>query len=252
MYGLRHLIGVLASPLAAALLIVVAAVIFRAYKRRKLAHWLFVCAALVSYFGSIALVGAALLGPLETAYSPLDLKQLSPALSYIVVLGSGYAPYDQIPITAALDGQGLARIVEGVRLARLLGGARLIVSGGAPAGQAPPARGYAELARALGVPDAELIVSDRSLDTSAEAAAVARLLGAAPFLLVTSAYHMPRAMRLMRRAGANPIPAPTGQRVAAAQHALLRDLIPSSGGLQSTELALHEYFGLAALTAGLE
>jgi uncharacterized SAM-binding protein YcdF (DUF218 family) len=252
MYGVRHLISLLASPLPVALLTIIAAIIFRTYKRRTLAHGLLICAALVSYFGSISMVGAALLGPLERAYPPLDLKQLAPAVSYIVVLGSGYAPRDQIPITAALDEHGLVRIVEGIRLARLLGGARLIVSGGAPGGQAPPARGYAELARALGVPDAELIVSDRSLDTSAEAAAVTRLLGPTPFLLVTSAYHMPRAIRLMHRAGASPIPAPTGQRVAGAQHAFLRDLIPSSGGLQSTELALREYLGLAALTAGLD
>src|SRR5256885_15895079 len=114
MYDIRHLIGLLASPLPVALLIVVAAIIFRTYKRRTLAHGLFICAALVSYFGSIAMVGAALLGPLERAYPPLDLKQLAP-VSYIVVLGSGYAPRDQIPITAALDEHGLVRIVEGIR-----------------------------------------------------------------------------------------------------------------------------------------
>ena len=126
------------------------------------------------------------------------------------------------------------------------------MSGGAPAGQPPPARGYAELARALGVPYERLVVSDRSLNTAAEADAVAKLLGTAPFILVTSAYHMPRAMRLMQRAGANPIPAPTGQRITGAHRAFLRDLIPGSGGLESNELALHEYFGLAALTLGLE
>jgi uncharacterized SAM-binding protein YcdF (DUF218 family) len=70
---------------------------------------------------------------------------------------------------------------------------------------------------------------------------------------VTSAYHMPRAMLLMRRAGADPIPAPTGQRVLSGTagerwHALL----PGAGGLRDTELAIHEYLGLAAIKVGLE
>src|SRR5438105_5138756 len=131
MYALRHLIGLLASPLAVALLMVVAALILRACRHRTLAHWLFAAAALLGYCGSIAIVGAALLGPLERAYPPLDLSQLSPAVRDIVVLGSGYAPRDRTPMTAALDVHGLERVVEGVRLARLLGSARLIVSGGA-------------------------------------------------------------------------------------------------------------------------
>jgi len=58
---------------------------------------------------------------------------------------------------------------------------------------------------------------------------------------------MPRAMRLMRRAGTHPIPAPTGQ-ILRAQHAAERfGLIPGSRGLRKTETALHEYLGLAAI-----
>ena len=80
--------------------------------------------------------------------------------------------------------------------------------------------------------------------------AVSGVVGSSSFILVTSAYHMPRAMRLMQRAGLHPIAAPTGQRVGGPPRAWF-GLLPTSGGLESTERALHEYFGLGALNLGL-
>jgi uncharacterized SAM-binding protein YcdF (DUF218 family) len=72
-----------------------------------------------------------------------------------------------------------------------------------------------------------------------------------PFLMVTSAYHMPRAMRLMERKGAHPIPAPTGQRVNESARAGWRSLLPTADGLRKTDRALHEYLGFAAIAAGV-
>ncbi len=120
-------------------------------------------------------------------------------LSIVVVLGGGYTPHDGVPVTAALDEDGLVRITEGIRLVRRLKNAHLVVSGGAPPGHMPPALGYALLARDLGVDTSSLIVLDNSRDTAAEAKTVFSLLGSKPFLMVTSAYHMPRAMSLMEK-----------------------------------------------------
>jgi uncharacterized SAM-binding protein YcdF (DUF218 family) len=108
------------------------------------------------------------------------------------------------------------------------------------------------MARELGVEDASMTVLDKPLDTAAEAQAVAALLGDAPFILVTSAYHMPRAVRLMRRAGARPISAPTDQRAGDPIAHYWSYFLPSSAGLRRTEFALHEYLGLAALAARVD
>jgi len=62
---------------------------------------------------------------------------------------------------------------------------------------------------------------------------------------VTSAYHMPRAVRLMQLAGAHPIPAPTGQLAPRQLDFGALAWIPRSGSLHKTERALHEYMGLA-------
>ena len=252
MYFLKQLVGALANPLSIALLIAGVAAICCARGRSRVASWLLFSAAGIGYLGAIVPVGDALLGPLERWHSPLREERLLPGVRHVVVLGSGYAPRDELPVTSALDETGLVRIVEGVRLIKRLGSVRLVVSGGAPPGRASPAVGYAELARALGVSDASLIVLDESLDTGAEARAVVEAIGKEPFLLVTSAYHMPRAMKLMQRAGARPIPAPTGHRVIRSPDRDWRGLLPTSLGLRKTERALHEYLGLVALAVGVD
>ena len=249
-YFIKQLVGALAMPLVLALSIAIAAAVVRSYGRRRTMKWLLVCAAGIAYFRAITPVGDALLWPLEREHPPLRQNEGLPAIRYVVVLGSGYSPRDGIPVTAALDEEGLVRVVEGVRLVRSLGAVRLVVSGGAFPGKTSSVLGYAELARALGVDAASLIVLDHSLDTGAEARAVAALTGTSPFVLVTSAYHMPRSIRLMERAGAHPIPAPTGQLVDRLLDVGLRAWLPSSRGLRKTERALHEYLGLVALAAG--
>lgn len=249
---IRHIVNVFVQPWLTALLLLAAALILGLLGRTTARRWLAACAALLAYLGSTSLVGRALLAPLESEYPALEQAGTLPAVSYVVVLGSDYNPRDRVPITAALDADGLARIVEGIRLVRRLANAKLVVSGGAPAYRVPPAQGYAMLARELGVPAASVVVSDRALDTTDEARNIAQLLAHAPFLLVTSASHMPRAMRLMRLAGANPIAAPTLQRADAGAQNWWDSLLPSPDGLESTQRALHEYLALAALAAGFD
>ena len=251
MLFLRAFAQLLAAPLLLALFVAVAGAVFRLRGFRRVAIGLLTTAGAIAYFGSTQLVGNGLISPLERRYSPIRDGQSLATASWIVVLGSDYSPRDGIPITAALDGDGLARIVEGVRLARRHGEMRLLVSGGARAGRAPPAQGYAELARDLGIDPTSIVISDKALDTSAEARAVVQLLGGSPFLLVTSAYHMPRAMRVMQDAGAHPIAAPTGQLTGGSERLTGTAYFPSSAGLRKTERALHEYLGLLAMIVGV-
>jgi uncharacterized SAM-binding protein YcdF (DUF218 family) len=246
----KHVAGVLAAPLVLALLVAAAAGVFRLRGRGRIAAWLVALAGAIAWLGSTANIGNMLLRPLEREYASLRDDQPLPAVEWIVVLGSSYRPRGDIPVTAALDADGLTRIVEGVRLARKYRSIRLVVSGGAPEG-GRPAQGYAEMARGLGIDGGSLVISDQPLDTDAEAHAIAKLIGSAPFILVTSAYHMPRAVRVMRRAGARPIPAPTGQQVYESVDNVWLEFLPSSAGLRRTEVALHEWLGLAALAFGV-
>jgi uncharacterized SAM-binding protein YcdF (DUF218 family) len=242
---------VLTEPLVLATLIAAAGALCQWRRRPGLARWLVASAAMVAYLGASPILGDALIGPLERAYPPLREGEPLPAVGYIVVLGAGYTPRDGVPVTTALSPAGLARVVEAIRLMRSLGVAKLVVSGGAAPGLGRSAFGYAQLARELGVPESSLVILDEPQNTAAEARIVRRTLGDASFILVTSAAHMPRAMRLMQLAGAHPIPAPTGQLVEDPSFRWAK-LIPNSGGLLEVESALHEYVGLAVLAAGFD
>jgi uncharacterized SAM-binding protein YcdF (DUF218 family) len=245
---LKECVGVLTTPLMLALLVAVAAGVVAWRGRRRRAVALLAASLVVVYVASAGIMGNWLLGPLEARYPPLQ-DQAARQVRWIVVLGSSFAPHDGIPVTAALDQDALVRIVEGVRLRRLNPAAKLLVSGGAAGGTSGTAQGYAELARDLGIEQDSLAVSDQALDTNQEARDVVKLVGGEPFILVTSAYHMPRAMQLMRRAGARPIAAPTGQLVTNGFH--WRCLLPSSAGLGKSERAIHEYLGFMAMAIGV-
>jgi uncharacterized SAM-binding protein YcdF (DUF218 family) len=243
----KEIVGTVATPLTCGLLFALAGAGARlaGWRRSSIALW--VTAAFIVYLPATSPVADALLMPLESRYRPLSDTGDLPPVQFIVVLGSSYAPRDGNPITAALMGDGLVRIAEGVRLMRRVPGARLIVSGGAPAGQTASAIGYSRFAVDFGVDASAIVKLDTPLDTAEEASGVAALVGSAPFILVTSAYHMPRAMRLMQLAGARPIPAPTGQMAPRQIDFDARGWIPRSSSLRKTERALHEYMGLAIL-----
>jgi len=66
----------------------------------------------------------------------------------------------------------------------------------------------ARVAESLGVPRSQIMTLDEPKDTEEEAAAVAKAIGQQPFLLVSSASHLPRAVIFFRNAGLQPIPAP--------------------------------------------
>lgn len=250
MFALKKFVGVLVMPLTIALLLVIVACVLRILRRYRASTVLFVITAVFVYFSSAPICSRLLLVPLVKPYPTLSDSQL-PDVKFVVVLGSWYGPRGDIPLTAAFDADGLSRIVEGIRLHRKLPGSRLLLSGGAVpvGGGRPPARGYARLAEELGLAPGSIEILDNALDTSDEARNIAARLQGAPFLLVTSSHHMARAMALMKRAGAQAIPAPATGRPGGVQWA---DWIPDSNGLRATERAIHEYMGLAVIAMGLD
>ena len=252
MHWIKHAADIFTLPLVLALLLGALAFVFGRRGRRRTARWTALAGILVAYLGSIQPVAELLLEPLERCYTPLALTAPLGSVQYIVVLGHDYLPYGGIPTSAALSDDGVQRLLEAIVLMQHLGTPHLIVSGGAAPGDVPPAHGYAKLARELGVQESAIILSDRPLDTGAEAKAVRQLLGSATFILVTSAYHMPRAMWLMQRAGLHAIPAPTGHRAHGWKYVRWRSFLPRGISLANTERALHEYLGLIALALGVD
>ncbi|MBL0722003.1 MAG: YdcF family protein, partial [Sulfurovum sp.] len=78
-------------------------------------------------------------------------------------------------------------------------------------------------------------------DTQEEVEALKKLIGIKPFILVTSAYHLPRSMLLFKSMGVNPIPAPTDFQIQETDSIFS---LPSAVQMKKTERAWHEYLGI--------
>ncbi len=78
-------------------------------------------------------------------------------------------------------------------------------------------------------------------DTIEEAREIKKIVGSKSFFLVSSAYHMPRAMMIFTHEGLHPIPVPTNF-IRQPRH--FWRLFPSITNLLYTQKALHEYLGI--------
>lgn len=185
---------------------------------------------------------------LEGRHPPL-LDPQAEGAAWVVVLGGGQRAAPGLPVSAQLPEAALYRVVEGVRLHRLLPESRLLFTGYGGPGQRPAAEVGAALARALGVEASRIQIEGAPRTTREEARAVRALAGEGPVVLVTSATHMPRSVWLFEHEGVAVIPAPTGQ---AAPRGLLRGrLWPAAHRLEYADTVAHELFGLAAQRLGL-
>ena len=119
----------------------------------------------------------------------------------------------------------------------------MVLSGGDYQGISPEALIMQQVALDQGVARDRIIVETASLDTADQASLLRDCLGQAPFYLVTSASHMPRAMRMFIRSGTQPIAAPTDFRAVWTPFQVT-DVFPQAGALANTERAFYEYLGL--------
>lgn len=145
-----------------------------------------------------------------------------------------------------LSESSLYRLAEGVRLAKLLPRARLVTSGGSFSGCASSARLMTEVAHAWGINPDRIVVQDKPVNTAGEARAMAgRVQANERVILVTSAFHMHRAMDLFQDLGINVLPAPTNHLVDPSRDQKhIGHQLPQSGYIEYAERTLWEWLGL--------
>jgi len=132
-------------------------------------------------------------------------------VEYIYILGSGHETNDAYPITSQVNTVSLVRFSEALRLYhQLKERPTLIVSGyGGFTDPNSHALMQSKLALALGVDKNKLHLEPNPRDTQEEAKVAKAYIGDKPFILVTSASHMQRALKFFKDEGLDPIPAPT-------------------------------------------
>jgi len=240
---MRELLDLLSDPLVWAVTLLLAAGAWALVRRpRALGLLLLGGGLLLGALGSGP--GArSLLSPLEGRY-PALLSPPTVEVEWIAVLAGGEGWADGRPITSDLSTSSAARLLEAVRVWRMLGGkARILFVGGiGQPGRRAEAPLMAQAALALGVPPEALDWEAASRNTYENALAIRERLGDARFVLVTSAFHMPRAVACCRAVGLTPIPAPCGHRAPGTLTAY--DFVPASGYLWDSALAIREYLAL--------
>ena len=191
--------------------------------------------------------GYALITPLENRF----VRPVEPAhIDGIVVLGGGMDGEVNSVRHGWEFNQSGDRMVEALRLALTHPEAKVIIAAGpavlAFAGQEPEAYAAQRFFRAFGIADDRLVLDDKSRNTEENAQFAKALAGAAPgqtWLLVTSAFHMPRSVGLFRKAGFDVIPWPADYLASGAEGNRLKpDQSPENIVVSST--ALREWAGL--------
>lgn len=241
LFIVKKIAGELLGPLSIGLFVTAAGLVSLYIGRLKTAKILmplaFIWIALLSY----APVSDLLLKPLERKYPALIETPVN--VDYILVLGSGHDSDRALPVTSQISTTALTRLSEGIRHYNRLADVKLVVSGyGGRHDTNSHASMQKRAARALGVESDDIIMFETPKDTYEEAVAMKKLAGSMPFILVTSASHMPRAFKIFKAQGLNPIGAPTDYQVRGESEWLQ---MPNGKSLRGSDLAFHEYLGLA-------
>lgn len=234
LFVLKKLIGLACMPLSVTLILLAAGMIMLLFTRRQIAARMFLAAGiLLLLLASYGILSYWTLVKLENEYPPLAPRSAGPECRWVVVL-------------AGDPDETVVRLVEGIRIMRCINGSKLVVSGGRIFGPVSSARKMADMAMGLGVDPTDIVLEDNSMDTRDEAMMMKNIVRNDVFVLVTSAYHMPRSMALFQGQGLNPVPAPTQYLISEEKSLDPWMLFPSSENLHKAEAAIHELLGLMA------
>jgi uncharacterized SAM-binding protein YcdF (DUF218 family) len=197
-------------------------------------------------------LGNWLLYPLESRFPPWDAARGAP--DGIIILGGSIDADLSVAHGGAVVRSEADRIIAAAALARRYPNARILFTGGSAnllSNDAKEADYAGALFESLGVAKARLTMERRSRNTQENVefskAMVAPKSGER-WLLVTSAFHMPRSVGLFRKAGFAVEPYPVDWRVGGKSD-LLAFFPVADDGLGRTEIALREWMGLIAYRA---
>jgi uncharacterized SAM-binding protein YcdF (DUF218 family) len=246
---LKSLLVALLMPPGNGLLLLGLAGLFR---RRRWACGLATAGALLLLLQSLPLVSGGLMASLEKRAGPV--VQGRDGAQAIVVLSGGLSTDAPEYDGETVGERTLVRMRYGALLARRFE-LPVLVSGGRPENAE-----NSEAALMADILDREFAVevhweearSRTTAENAAMSAAILKEAGVSRIVLVTQAFHMPRAVRLFRSAGLEVIPAPTGFTTDDNASIAFSSLLPRVSAMQNSYYALHEWLGIAWLALTVE
>lgn len=192
-------------------------------------------------------ISTYLMVPLEERFPPF--QDDGKPVDGIILLGGSVEASDSISRGQLVANESAERVLDTIQLAHRYPQARILISGGGGtvfgngAGEAPV---IAEYFKSIGIDPARIIVEDRSRTTSENASysqALVKPQAGERWLLVTSAWHMPRAVGVFERVGFAVIPYPVDFRTGGASNNY-RPFAFVSDGLRRLDVGTKEWAGL--------
>jgi uncharacterized SAM-binding protein YcdF (DUF218 family) len=210
--------------------------------------------AILLLIAGLSPLGNALIVPLEDRFPRADLEAPPAPTGFIVLGGAEDRLVGEARGAPALN-EASERLVEAAMLARRFPEAKIAFSGG-DAGilytSGSEAEGAQTLLEGLGVTKDRLILEAKSRDTYENAAYLKDILtrsgelgSGKRWVLITSAFHMPRAMGAFRQAGFDVEAWPVDYRTRGRAD-LARPFDKVSEGLRRVDAATREWAGLLA------
>lgn len=241
----------IADPLNLTLILLIIGTSLMWTRWRRLGLWLTSMITVWLLALAVLPLGSWILAPLSERYARHVIAHVTadgPVTGIVLLSGGAVDLRISAKMGHAVPGQAADRLAEFMRLARAYPNARLLICGGnARRGKHPSQRegpAIADYLVARGLSRDRLMVDDRSRDTYENAKFGAELAQPEPgqrWLLVTSAWHMPRAMAVFQAQGWPVIAAPAGVR-----DTPFRLRFKLNDGLKQIRIAWHEYLGLVA------
>lgn len=217
---------------------------------RRISRGLLWMVVIFAVFFGLGPGGQILLSPLENRFPQLPAD--FPAPTGFIVLGGGV---DEVVSTArgsAELSEAGTRMTASAALAYRYPNARIVFTGGSGrilGGDVSEADVARRIYTSLGIAPERMTFEEESRNTWENAVFTRDLIKPKPgevWVLVTSAYHMPRSMGLFRKAGFPVVPAPVDYATRGTWYDFIRPSAETSLGLRRTDRAVREYIGLVA------
>jgi uncharacterized SAM-binding protein YcdF (DUF218 family) len=244
-YSLVKLLSLFVYPLAQVLLLLFLGLYLSIRGHSRPALVSFSTASLWLWLCSMPYVAGALMSHLETNYPPVAARNL-PRADAIVLLGGAIRGKASPETLADMSGVG-DRLVFAVAAFNAGKAPVVLVTGGAREGEVPEASLIRDILVTMGIPRDKIVLETRNRVTRDNGRFIPETLagmGVESVLLVTSAFHMRRAMLVFEPLELTIYPAPSDYQVLMRDGGpSLADFFPSVKALQRTTWAFHEQVG---------
>ena len=238
MIYLHKILPLIASPLFLVFFLIILGTFLRSKK-------ISLFGLLILFFCSLPIISRNSIAYLEKDYTLQEASTMNEA-DAIVVLSGMVNPIKTGDAYKYEFGGGVDRILSGMDLFKNDKAPLLILTRGKLPWQlgVPEGEYLKEFAIKFGIPEENILLTDNVQNTDEEAKSVKRLLNTndTEVILVTSAFHMPRAKKVFEAAGINTIPFPVDFHNKERKLTFI-DFIPSAGSFSASSRFVKEIIG---------